>query len=274
MIARFLLAVLMVATVPGCTTTSATSINLQGADLHYSVLGSGEPVVVFEAGLGDGRHSWEAVARQLSAEATVVIYDRPGYGGTPFSDPTFDGDRDGRTGDEVATALRAMLERANLEGPYILVGHSIGGLYVQSFARRYPDRTAGLVLVDSRPPLFSQRCAEVGAGLCELPRLVRMLMDPHVRAELNGAEATMADLADPAQLGNLPVTVIVSTRPSVGASSQFQQLWMDEQQRFAAAVDNGRYVEASRSRHYIQRDQPDLVIAEIRAMIGRVRASH
>jgi len=83
----------------------------------------------------------------------------------------------------------------------------------------------------------------------------------------------MADLADPAQLGNLPVTVIASTRPSVGASSHFQQLWIDEQQRFAAAVGDARYVEASRSRHYLQRDQPDLVIAEVRAMIGRVRAS-
>ncbi|MFT6661143.1 MAG: pimeloyl-ACP methyl ester carboxylesterase [Maricaulis maris] len=273
MFARLLSAALLAATVAACASTPATTVNLQGGDMRYSVLGNGGPVVVFESGLGDGRQSWESVARQLAGDVTVVIYDRPGYGGTPFSDTTLDGDRDGRTGDEVAVALQEMLASANLEGPYILVGHSIGGLYVQSFARRYPEQTAGLVLVDSRPPLFSQRCDAVGAGMCQPPSIVRMMMEPHVRAELDGSDATMADLADPSRLGDLPITVIVATRPANGASPQFRQLWIDEQQAFAAAAGQARYVEASRSRHYIQRDQPDLVIAEIEAMIERVRAS-
>ncbi|ABI64956.1 hypothetical protein Mmar10_0663 [Maricaulis maris MCS10] len=83
----------------------------------------------------------------------------------------------------------------------------------------------------------------------------------------------MTDLSDPAQLGEMPITVITATRPSMGVSSQFQQVGIDEQQRFAAAARNARYLEATQSRHYIQRDQPDLVIDEILAMIERARGA-
>lgn len=84
---------------------------------------------------------------------------------------------------------------------------------------------------------------------------------------------TMTDLSDPALLGELPITVITATRPSMGVSSQFQQGGIDEQQRFAAAARNARYVKATLSRHDIQRDQPDLVIDEILAMVERARGA-
>lgn len=84
---------------------------------------------------------------------------------------------------------------------------------------------------------------------------------------------TMTDLSGPAQLGEMPITVITATRPSMGVSSQFQQVWIDEQQRFAAAARNARYVKATLSRHDIQRDQPDLVIDEILAMVERARGA-
>ncbi len=229
------------------------------------------PVIILEAGLGDGRNSWRSLAPELATSATVFVYDRPGYGGHFLADPTLDSDRDGqRTGAEVAESLHGLLAVAGLQGPYILAGHSIGGLYVQSFAKLYPDETAGLVLIDSRPPAFSDRCLETGAGNCTLPAAMRLLLEPHIRAEYDGGEATMSFVRDPAELGDLPITVLAAMRPGPGASAGSQQLWLEEQRAFADRALNARYVEVPDASHYIHRQRQDLVLSEIRALIDRI----
>lgn len=112
--------------------------------LHVDVRGSGSPVVVLEAGSGETSIGWQAVADALAEHTTVVSYDRAGYAwSTPSDEP--------RTGDAVVADLRAALAASGLEGPYVLVGHSMGGLYARLLAERHPDEVAGLVLVDARP---------------------------------------------------------------------------------------------------------------------------
>jgi pimeloyl-ACP methyl ester carboxylesterase len=255
----------------GCASLPAETTHINGADIHYSVLGSGLPVVVFEAGLGDGRSSWRGLAHALSEDTTVVIYDRPGYSRVPFADTRFDGDADGRSGGEVATALHALLDHAALPGPYILVGHSIGGVYVQSFARQYPEDTAGLVLIDSRPPQFTQHCIEEDAGSCTIPAALRLLMDSHVRAEIDGMDQTVANLQNPADLGPVPMIVLAAGRPDAGMSAQFKQVWLRDQAAFADQALNARYVEVEDAGHYIHRQRPEIVLSEVRDLISQLR---
>ncbi len=254
-----------------CASLPAESTRINGADVHYTVMGSGTPVVVFEAGLGDGRSSWRGLARALSEDTTVVIYDRPGYSRVPFADTQFDDDRDGRSGAEIATALHILLEGSDLPGPYILAGHSIGGLYVQSFARLYPEDTAALVLIDSRPPQFTEHCIHEDAGMCTIPAALRLLMDPHVRAEIDGMDETAPDLRNPADLGPVPMVVLAATRPGGGASERFQQIWLQDQAAFAAQALDARYVEVENAGHYIHRQRPEIVLQEIRQMLARIR---
>jgi len=102
-------------------------------------------VVVFEAGSRNTLDKWGTVPETISRDATMFVYNRPGYGsseaaGTP---------RDGRT---IVDELRAVLRHKGLRPPYVLVGHSLGGLYMQLFARAYPQEVEGLVLVDSLYP--------------------------------------------------------------------------------------------------------------------------
>ncbi|GJL97583.1 MAG: alpha/beta hydrolase [Hyphobacterium sp.] len=255
----------------GCASLPAESARINGADMHYTVLGSGTPVVVFEAGLGDGRSSWRGIARALSEDTTVVIYDRPGYSRVPFSDTRFDSDRDGRSGAEIATALHTLLDGAGMSGPYILAGHSIGGIYVQSFARLYPEDTAALVLIDGRPPRFTRHCIEENAGMCTIPTALKILMDTHVRAEIDGMDQTLIDLQNPADLGPLPMVVLAATRPGGGASERFQQLWLQDQSTFAAQALNARYIEVEGAGHYIHRQRPDVVLTELRRVISDLR---
>lgn len=109
--------------------------------LHLDCRGQGQPTVVLEAGMSGGAHDWAAVHGALAQGSRVCAYDRAGYGG---SDPL----PEGRARTPQADFER-LLQAAGIETPVLLVGHSMGGLLATDFARRHPQRVAGLVLVDA-----------------------------------------------------------------------------------------------------------------------------
>ncbi len=120
-------------------------VSVEGHRLNLVCLGSGRPVVVLDAGLGDWSPSWIPIQRRLALRTTVCAYDRAGYG---FSDPA----SSPRTSFTIARELHDLLHAANLPAPYVLVGHSFGGLDVQAFTEMYRRDVAGLVFVDGTPP--------------------------------------------------------------------------------------------------------------------------
>lgn len=114
----------------------------------------GAPVVVLEAGSGETSLSWRDVPAALTDVATVVSYDRAGTGWSgPATTP--------RTGEHIVDELHQALAAAEVDGPYVFVGHSMGGLFSRLFAERYPEEVAGLVLVDSRPEGDAARTAPI-----------------------------------------------------------------------------------------------------------------
>lgn len=121
-------------------------IDVGGRNLHLLVSGDGTgPTIVLEAAMFGFSSQWAWVQQELAARHTVVAYDRPGLG---WSDPDPQGVDPDRVADDLHTALR----RQGLQGPWVLVGHSAGGLMVRTFADRYPDEVAGVVLVDATHP--------------------------------------------------------------------------------------------------------------------------
>src|SRR5215216_5658030 len=113
--------------------------------LHLYCTGSGRPTVVLEPGGGASSSDFGWIAPAVARETRVCVYDRAGRG---WSDAA-DGPQDGA---HIAADLHTLLERAQVPGPYVLAGHSFGGLYVQSFAAQFPDQVAGMVLLDSTAP--------------------------------------------------------------------------------------------------------------------------
>ena len=107
-------------------------LHIDNIKIALEKLGCAGPVIVFKSGLGSDMSGWEQVARPLAAFAQIVLYDRPGIGRS--------GPR--RTGvllaGTVAEELRACLHTIAMPPPYVLVGHSLGGFYMQAFARKYP----------------------------------------------------------------------------------------------------------------------------------------
>lgn len=116
-----------------------------GHSLHLSCTGSGSPTVVLEPGAGMVSAQLGLITPTVARETRVCVYDRAGRG---WSEPA----ETRQDATQIATDLHTLLESADVPGPYVLAGHSFGGLYVLTFAARYPDEVAGMVLVDSTAP--------------------------------------------------------------------------------------------------------------------------
>jgi pimeloyl-ACP methyl ester carboxylesterase len=120
-------------------------VDIGGRNLHLQCSGTGSPVVVLSSGLGEHSTSWSWITAEVSKTTTVCAYDRAGQVWSDDSSVAPDGVA-------IARDLHAILHAAGLAAPYVMVGHSTGGLYTQVFADRYPSEVAGMVLLDSLTP--------------------------------------------------------------------------------------------------------------------------
>ena len=132
-------------------------IDVGGHQLYLSCVGSGSPTVVLEPGAGATSSQMGWIAPAVARDTRVCVYDRAGRGWSEPADTPQDGAR-------IATDLHTLLHRAGETGPYVLPGHSFGGLYVRIFAAQYPNEVAGLVLVDSTASKEPARSAVPEAG--------------------------------------------------------------------------------------------------------------
>lgn len=116
-------------------------VEMDGYRLHVTDRGTGGPTVVVLHGAGESSYSWVHVSRAVAAFTRVLTYDRPGLGSSDPG-PALDASRS-------VAELHALLTKAQLPAPYVLVGHSLGGILARLFAMRYPEEVAGMVMVDS-----------------------------------------------------------------------------------------------------------------------------
>src|SRR5215208_2857619 len=119
---------------------SGQMVDVGGYSLHINCVGQGSPTVVLEAGSGGFSAHWVRVQREVSGTTRVCAYDRAGMGWSEMSPEP-------RDAKQITSELHALLEGANIEDPYVLVGHSFGGMYMQSYAAPYPEEFAVSLLV-------------------------------------------------------------------------------------------------------------------------------
>jgi pimeloyl-ACP methyl ester carboxylesterase len=262
-------------------------VDVGGHRLHILCTGSGEPTVVLESGLGGaGTVGWSLVQPEVSKFARVCSYDRAGLG---YSDPG----PSPRTARRVVQELRLLLDHSDIRGPLILVGESIGGLYVRVYASEYEQRVAGLVLVDashenqemSLPgiaplvPLLSSigvfRLLGVsfGANLDAVPPSVRSSARATAfRASAYQATAnegmhlpeTAAEVKATRRTLGVPVVVVTA---GLGADTGWNRLQRD----MLRLSDEACQMVAERSGHVIALGEPLAIVEPIRAMIQQTR---
>jgi pimeloyl-ACP methyl ester carboxylesterase len=214
------------------------------ADIAYATFGRAGPVVVLESGLGEDMREWRAVAQALAPCARVVTYDRPGIGRSaprPDVAPVLAG--------AVARELAELLRTLGMPPPYVLVGHSLGGLYVQAFARAMPGDVAAVVLVDASSPL-------------EPPGVFVSTVPPQpgtiAAAEESGVAPSVASLLSGPPFPPVPLVVLAAT--DHGDTPAREALWRDVQARTAALSPRGRLVIVEGTGHFIQADRPAAVV--------------
>ena len=234
-----------------------------GHSVAYRVTGSSPPVIVMISGLGDGMSSFDGVTAELAKHATVITYDRAGYGHSP----TTPGARDAAAADR---ELSGLLARSGVRGPYVLVGHSLGGMFAEYYAARHPDQIAGLVLEESRPAEFTRTCEAAGISMCA-PTVAMMRFSPQ------GAQAETAALADTAAEARgatrvIGKSVLVLSRFAAPNAEPFDALWAQSQAKLAARYPGSTHLTASAGGHYIHRDQKAWFVAAVLGLAERPAA--
>lgn len=227
--------------------------------VEYVLVRHGPPAVVFENGLGAKLGTWDQVFADISKDATVFAYNRPGYGASEAATTP-------RDGEHVVEELRALLRSHDLMPPYVLVGHSAGGLYMQWFARRHPEEVAALVLVDSTHPLHLQ-----GKGSPEhWPAWVRagfgLLTAAVAQDELKLLNATGESVLALPTFSGKPVFVLSALKPLAERSETAD--YINEKRRDVVNLYPGAKQLWVNSGHNIPREKPEAVVEAIRAALG------
>ena len=199
-------------------------IDVGGHRLHLNCTGSGSPTVVLEAGGGEMSSNLGWITPAVARNTKVCVYDRAGRGWSEPADTPQDGVH-------IATDLHTLLHRAGVPGPYVLAGHSFGGLYVLTFAARYPDEVAGLVLVDSTAPNPAPTTGRVSSGDTGSSDLIGRLSALASASARLGLARLYAQLAG----GGLPPRSDAEVRARVATASNLRST-IDEYVQASAAV--------------------------------------
>jgi predicted alpha/beta hydrolase family esterase len=218
-------------------------VDMGGWSLYIQCKGKGRPTVVLDAGLDNAHTDWKRVEPLVVRRTRTCSYDRAGVGKSDArpSAPTV------VSAEQVVDELRDLLARAGVSPPYVLVGHSIGGLNARLFTARHSGDVAGLVFVDPTSPEYFGR----GETWREGP---------------NGAAisyATAYDSERSVTLGDRPIIVLHAWS---GRASTFE-----ENRKLANRTSNGLLV-YTRTGHGIHREKPNVVVEAIRLVLNSARS--
>jgi len=221
------------------------------------------PSVIFIAGLGDSYETWKKVQDQISQKTSTFSYNRSGIGRSQVTSvPT--------TCYDLVEELNELLLALEVEKPYILVGHSFGGLVARLYASLYPLNICGMVLVDAAPE-YKELAYEKVLPENLLARNREYYENPILNSEKIDKIQSYKQIVDHSKQSNLPLAIITRGLPDNVEEGWPSQEILEIEQRLQAEFQwlsaSSKYRIASRSGHYIHRDEPEVVIEEIMLML-------
>jgi len=271
-------------------------IEMNGSKIWINTIGieqreMGQPLVVFESGHGTPMGNWDKVIGAVAEFAPILTYDRPGIGKSEPTDymPTLK---------NVSEQLVRLLDKLEFAPPYILVGHSLGGVYVRGFANYYPEKLAGLVIIDPADFTETQQNQHEYYDFLQwdqskIDSLIQSFIDIRVSRNKKSPTAirregqVLEELRiqgfeelNSTSLPNIPVHMITGGRFDMPLEFQSQEYddevlfrskikhrisrWTDVIQ----SVEKGMLLYSGDAGHFVQWDDPELVISSIRMVIN------
>ncbi len=241
-------------------------LQVAGELVEYARSGDGPATVVLVNGSGGPIEGWYKVFEPVSHFATVLAYNRPGIGGSAKpSVPQVAG--------HMVESLRNLLAAVGLRPPYVLVGHSLGGLIVNLFARVYPSEVGAVVFLEASSPddlvLLKQHESVLQRFL---GAAIGKVVPPHPNAETEHVAESAVQLQAAPPFPAIPLTVISGGKiPMAWATpKRVMELRAQHQKDLALLSPLGRHVTAARSGHFPQFKEPQLVVSEIQAIVEKV----
>lgn len=263
---------------PSATTTLvaaesiAEDVDIGGRSLYIECVGEGSPAVILEAGMTGDLRTWIPVQAEIAKTTRVCSYDRAGieHGGPDprGSDPA----PTPRPASAVTSDLHVLLDAAGVEPPYVLVGFSFGGLFVQHFAATYPEEIAGLMLIESNHYDEARQYEEhLTTEQIEVDRRETQNLGEGIDVYASFDEVgAIVDLVP-----NVPLVVLTADGPIDWPPGWnptiFDALRSAQQADLVLLTSLGRQVIVEDSDHFVVENKPDVVITELKALLAEIQ---
>ena len=262
-------------------------INIGFQTMYVDCLGENKPTIIIDVGIAASSASWYKIAKELSNNTRICLYDRAGYGWS-------DSGRGERTTATIVHELKLLVKRAEIPGPYIIVGHSFGGFTARYFAAKFPEDVAGLVLVDSshpeqiyrlsaldnqgKKPLITGRDANAPADFSEFERKWYFLNSSRKAtfaqmAELKYFKQSAYQVKHSGPLKDIPIAVLsrgIAQLPELNGVS-LENEWLDMQKDLLNLSKNSWHSIILNSGHNIYEEAPAKIIENILEVIEKSR---
>jgi pimeloyl-ACP methyl ester carboxylesterase len=271
---------------------------VDGRKMHLNCTGNGSPTIVLESGSGGDALVWGGIQPALSKTTRVCSYDRAGLG---WSEPR-SGPRDA---DHIVHELHELLLQAKVSGPFVLMGHSVGGIYIRDYIKHYPSEVVGIVFVDGSTPSASTHDAlnrplimtmmSRPIFILGIPRLLGICSKPKpgfdartgvlqredlchteygpVLSELEGRDGSDQQTAATGPYGSLPILILSHDPAQKQWDKQLGNGWNQAQDELKRLSVRSWRIICENSGHYIQFDRPDLIEIEVPRFVEQIRGT-
>ncbi len=242
------------------TLKNVEKMRVNNRQVEYVTAGTGSPTIVLESGMGQTIDTWVSIFDSLTSLSSVYTYNRPGYGQSGINNPP-------KTIVELAQQLHENLKATGQGPPYLLIGHSAGGLYVNMFARLYPEEVAGVIYLDaSHPDQFEY--FRTGQPLL-YNMLITATQKGNKKYEFSIVKNTQSDFKNAPPFPDIPLSVLTAGKKSSPLENdKMRKKWLEFQNELAALSKNSNHLIVNGSGHYVHKDKPAIVLHEVKRIIA------
>ncbi len=237
---------------------------------NYRILQNGKPTIIVDVAMGETLQSWHSLQTKLSKLTTVVTYDRLGLGKSDTTSAP-------RTIDNLSIELNEFLTGNRIPGPYLLIGHSLGTSILRKYQNDHPENVLGMILIDpvhedQFDRLMAIKSKEDQEKTIRWREKFEMTLKKGERNEAIMYHQQMAAMRDVKYPTDIPITIIGSFQVGPGATTEDRQIKKELFNQWLTQAPQVKLIATTKSGHYIQNSEPELLLDEVKLMIEKLRA--